>query len=51
MRALKYSIEEAVASLWRGRRSGVLSVVTIGAALFVLGVLLVVTWNIQGVLA
>ena len=51
MRALKYSIEEAVASLWRGRRSGVLSVVTIGAALFVLGVLLVVTWNVQGVLA
>ena len=51
MRALKYSIEEAVASLWRGRRSGVLSVVTIAAALFVLGVLLVVTWNIQGVLA
>ena len=51
MRALKYSIDEAVASLWRGRRSGVLSVVTIGAALFVLGVLLVVTWNVQGVLA
>ena len=51
MRALKYSIEEAVASLWRGRRSGVLSVVTIAAALFVLRVLLVVTWNIQGVLA
>ena len=51
MRALKYSIEEAVASLWRGRRSGVLSVVTIAAALFVLGGLLVVTWNVQGVLA
>ena len=51
MRALKYSIEEAVASLWRGRRSGVLSIATIAAALFVLGVLLVVTWNAQGVLA
>ncbi len=51
MRALKYSIEEAVASLWRGRRSGVLSIVTIAAALFVLGVLLVVNWNVQRVLA
>ncbi len=51
MRALKYSIEEAVASLWRGRRSSVLSIVTIAAALFVLGLLLVVTWNLQRVLA
>ena len=50
MRGLKYSIEEAVASLWRGRQSGVLSIVTIAAALFVLGVLLVVTWNVQRVL-
>ena len=45
MKALKFSCEEAVASLWRGRRSGVLSVITIAAALFLLGALLLVTWN------
>ena len=37
MRALEYAWSEAVASLWRGRRSGVLSVATIALALFVLG--------------
>ena len=46
MKALKFSCEEAVASLWRGRRSGVLSVITIAAALFLLGALLLVTWNV-----
>ena len=34
---LKYFVSEAVTGLWRGRRSTVLSVVTIAAALFVLG--------------
>jgi cell division transport system permease protein len=51
MNAITYSVQEAVASLWRGRRSAALSVVTIAAALFVLGALLVVTWNIEQVLA
>ena len=37
MRALRYAFDEAVASLWRGRRSGVLSTATIAVALFVLG--------------
>ena len=37
MRALRYAFDEAVASLWRGRRSGILSTATIAVALFVLG--------------
>ena len=38
MRVLRYSFEEAVRSLWRGRRSNSLSVATIAAALLVLRV-------------
>src|SRR5881394_1502376 len=47
MRALQYSFEEATASLWRGRHSGVLSTATIALALFVLGAFLVVTTNLE----
>ena len=47
IRAVRYSIEEAVASLWRGRQSGVTSTGTIALALFVLGGFLVVTANLQ----
>lgn len=47
MRALRYAIEEAFASLWRGRRSGLLSTATIALALFVLGAFLIVTANLQ----
>jgi len=47
MRALRYALEEAVVSLWRGRRSGLLSTATIALALFVLGAFLVVTANLQ----
>ena len=47
MNAIKYVVVEAAASLWRGRRSGALSIVTISAALFVLGALLLVTWNVE----
>ena len=50
MYAIKYAVSEAVASLWRGRRSGALSVITISAALFVLGALLLVTWNVEQLL-
>ena len=46
IRALRYAIEEAVASLWRGRRSGMLSTGTIALALFVLGGFLLVTANL-----
>ncbi len=47
MRALRYAVEEAFASLWRGRRSGLLSTATIALALFVLGAFLLVTANLQ----
>ena len=47
MRALRYSFDEAAASLWRGRQSGVLSTATIALALFVLGAFLLVTANLE----
>lgn len=50
MRALRYSFGEAVASLWRGRRSSSLSVATIAAALVVLGLLLLMSWNVERLL-
>ena len=37
MRAFKYFVTEAAASLWRGRRSAILAILTIAAGLFVLG--------------
>jgi cell division transport system permease protein len=45
--ALRYAFEEATASLWRGRQSGVLSTATIAVALFVLGGFLLVTSNLE----
>jgi cell division transport system permease protein len=47
MRALKYFLVEAGASLWRGRTAAVLAVLTIAAGLFVLGFFLVVNANLQ----
>jgi cell division transport system permease protein len=47
MRLLRYAFDEAAASLWRGRRSGLLSTATIAIALFVLGAFLVVTSNLE----
>jgi cell division transport system permease protein len=47
MRALKYFIVEAAASLWRGRRAAVMAVLTIGAGLFVLGFFLILNTNLQ----
>ncbi len=47
MRALRYALEEALASLWRGRQSGLLSTATIALALFVLGAFLLVTLNLE----
>jgi cell division transport system permease protein len=47
MRALRYAFDEAVASLWRGRRSGAFSTATIALALFVLGAFLIVTSNLE----
>ncbi len=42
MRALKYFVSEAAASLWRARSSAVFAVLTIAAGLFVLGFFLIV---------
>ena len=47
MRALRYALEEAFTSLWRGRQGGLLSTLTIALALFVLGGFLVVTVNLE----
>lgn len=47
MRALRYAFDEAVASLWRGRQSGLLSTATIAVALFVLGLFLLVTSSLE----
>src|SRR5262249_24014152 len=47
MRALRYAFDEALASLWRGRRSGALSTATIAVALFVLGAFLILTSNLE----
>jgi cell division transport system permease protein len=46
IRAVRYAVDEAVASLWRGRQSGLLSTGTIALALFVLGGFLLVTANL-----
>jgi cell division transport system permease protein len=46
-RALRYALEEALVSLWRGRQSGLLSTATIALALFVLGAFLLVSTNLD----
>jgi cell division transport system permease protein len=47
MRAFKYFLSEAAASLWRGRKAAVLSILTIAGGLFVLGFFLVLNTNVQ----
>jgi len=47
MRALQYFVAEAMVSLWRGRRAGALSIVTIATAVFVLGSFLVLASNLD----
>jgi cell division transport system permease protein len=47
MRAFKYFLGEAAASLWRGRKAAVLSILTIAGGLFVLGFFLVLNANLQ----
>ena len=51
LRAIRYSLTEAAASLWRARRSASLAMLTIAAGLFVLGFFLVVNANLQRVMA
>lgn len=45
MRALRYFLDEALASLSRGYKTGLVAVATIAAALFVLGGFLALTSN------
>jgi cell division transport system permease protein len=47
--ALRYFIVEASASLWRGRKAAILSVLTITGGLFVLGFFLALNTNLQRV--
>lgn len=47
MRALGYSIEQALLSAWRGRSSTLLPVLTIALALFVLGAFLLLMLNVR----
>src|SRR4249919_2522130 len=47
MRALRYSLDEALASLWRGRRAAALSLATIAVAIFVLGGFLLLMLNME----
>ena len=51
MRALGYAFQEEWKSLWRGRGSSALAVVAIALAIIVLGALLLVTWNVERLLA
>ena len=50
MRALKYSLNEAMASLLRGWRAAILAVLTIATGLFVLGFFLIVNANLEKVI-
>jgi cell division transport system permease protein len=47
VRALRYFVLEASASLWRGRKAAILSVLTIAGGLFVLGLFLALNTNLQ----
>jgi len=51
LRILRYAFDEAVRSLWRGGQAAALSIVTIALALFVLGGFLLVTANLERLVA
>jgi cell division transport system permease protein len=51
MRAIDYALRQGWASLWRARGSSAFAVVAIALAMTVLGVLLLLTWNAQRLLA
>lgn len=51
MRAIDYALREGWASLWRTRGSSAFAVVAIALAMLVLGALLLVTWNVEQLLA
>jgi len=47
MRALKYFVDEAVGSIWRGYKTAFIAIATIAVAFFVLGGFLLVTTNME----
>ncbi len=49
MRALHYFVVEAAASVWRARRTNLVSVMTIASAIFVLAAVLALTTNLRQV--
>ena len=51
MSALGYAFQEGWKSVWRGRGSSALAVVAIALSIIVLGALLLVTWNVERLLA
>ena len=51
MRALEYSFREATASLWRGRGSSAFAIVAISLAILVLGGVLMITSNVERLVA
>jgi cell division transport system permease protein len=51
MRAVEYAFREAAASLWRGRGSSLFAIVAIALAIVVLGGVLLVTWNVERLVA
>jgi cell division transport system permease protein len=51
VRAIDYAIREAWASLWRQRGSSAFAIVAIALAITVLGALLLLTWNLQRLVA
>ena len=51
MRALDYAVREAWRSLWRSRGSSATAILAIALAMIVLGGLLLVSWNVERLLA
>jgi len=51
MRALDYALREAWASLWRSRGASAFAILAIALAMIVLGALLLLTWNVERLLA
>jgi cell division transport system permease protein len=49
--AVRYFVSEALVSLWRGRRSSLLSILTITIAVFVLGLFLLLSGNLERMVA
>jgi len=51
MRAFDYALRQGWASLWRSRGSSTFAIIAIALAMIVLGALLLLTWNVEQLLA